>query len=152
MPHGHHNHTVPHEASHADEWHHHSRGEKPQAEHGAHISYASIIFWSSALVIATVASIGAVWIYFDHYIEKVKVERFEFNLYSLDQGEGDAFKMMQERESRTYKAGVLDGTLKQTGWVEGQNDVVQIPLSLAKEKVMKKYSQVPNQIPNQSPK
>ena len=141
MAHGQHSQTIPHEEPHADSWHHHSSGEKPQAEHGATISYGSIIFWSVALVVATVVSIGAVWIYFDHYIAKVKTDRFEYNLYSLDQNETDAFRIMQERQSRTYKAGVVDGALKSTGWIDPTKEVIQIPLSLAKEKIIKKYSQ-----------
>ncbi len=141
MAHGQHTHTVPHEEAHADSWHHHSSGEKPQVEHGATISYGSIIFWSVALVIATIGSIGAVWIYFDHYITKVKSDRFEYNLYTLDQTEADAFKLMQDRQVRTYKAGVVDGTLKTTGWIDPAKEIIQIPVSVAKEKVIKKYSQ-----------
>jgi hypothetical protein len=142
MAHDHHSHShvVPHEEPHADAWHHHTASEHPQFEHGSTIHYRSILFWSAALVIATVGSIGAVWIYFDHYVEKVKAERFEYNLYRFEQTEADAFKLMQDRPSRVYKTGV-DDSLNATGWIDPQKEVIQIPISLAKEKVLKKYSQ-----------
>ena len=136
-----HSHVVPHEEPHADVWHHHTASDHPQFEHGSTIHYRSIVFWSVALVVATVGSIGAVWLYFDYYIEKVKVERFEYNLYRFDQTEADAFRIMQDRQSRIYKTDVVEGSLKSTGWIDPAKEVIQIPISLAKEKVLKMYNQ-----------
>ena len=124
---------------HGEPWHQTSVAGA-QREHGGSISIGAVFFWGGLLVIATVGSIGAVWVYFDHYISKVKSDRFEYNMYSLDMSDADAFQIMRDRESRVYKTGALEGTLRAYGWVDAQKGVVQVPIAQAKDAVIKKYS------------
>lgn len=81
---GHHARTpAPHE--HADSWHHHVAAEGvPQREHLAVVNTMSLAKWFVILVVALVAVIIVISVYFTSAVTRMKAARIETNALSAE--------------------------------------------------------------------
>jgi|CXWL01.1.fsa_nt_gi hypothetical protein len=107
-----------------DDWHHHSASEGlPQEEHGG-IANPLILGKALGLIIlSTLALMGVTMLYFNYGFGKLHRERTDADL----SGDVTAYRSAAEKRLAEY------------GWINVATSEVQIPESVARQRVIERY-------------
>lgn len=119
--------AVEHEA--ADAWHHHDLAAEgaPQSEHAA-IARPAVLFQAFiAITLVVVVLVGILWVYFQNYTTALKASVIETTVLSKDYNQ---MKAKMDNELAGFSLGDAAG------------DKVNIPIDLAKQRVLKRYQQM----------
>jgi hypothetical protein len=127
-----HEHTPP-VHDHADSWHHHEAAEgMPQAEHAGVADPMAIARWFTIILVAVVALIVIISVYFVKYTTRMRHERIEtFGWISKD-----AVAAKKHAEGVLGEAG---GPITYE-WADPASGLVRIPIDAAMKKVVAEYS------------
>jgi hypothetical protein len=128
----HHAHT-PDVHEHADAWHHHTSDEGlPQVEHLGVVSTAVLARWFVVIVGALTLTLVALFVYFTSSVTQLKAQIQETTALGLE-----------ARKARDEAMAVLgaEGGPGVYRWSDPAAGKVQVPLSIAKERVIARYSQ-----------
>ncbi len=134
MSHDKHQHT-PEYADHADPWHTHTTDEAlPQAAHSERVNVPMVVAYGTACFAAITFVVLITIVYFNWYVTKTKIAREE----QVDSG--PTASSVLQAEYLNHRKGVEEVDFKQAGWIDGEKNVVRIPLDVAVKKVVDQYA------------
>jgi len=111
-----------------DEWHRHSAEEgSPQPEHAGHVSAPVLWIAFGSMVLFLVAVVGALIVYYDHYITNLRQERLETTRMAEEHG------LRYEAEARAQ--------LDSYAVVNAEAGTYQIPIDVAMDNVLEQYDE-----------
>lgn len=122
-----------HAGGHGDDWHHHDSSEGlPQAEHTAGINSGLVAQWFIGIMIAVVALVVLISIYFDHVATRLRSERVETTVSSKT-----------ALDARAEADKILGNNAPFAGytWTNPTTGTVQMPIEFGKNKVLERYAQ-----------
>lgn len=114
---------------HVDQWHHHSAAEgAPQEEHTGTVNPFLLAKWCGIIVATLVVTIGALWIYFDHYHVYLRQIRTEVSVT------GGHNVLRETGETQLSAAG------KPRQFIKLEGGAIAIPIDDAMKKVVAGYA------------
>jgi hypothetical protein len=120
---------LPHQPEHPDEWHAHTPAEGlPQEEHAAKANPVVLAGSLVASLVFLVVVVLVIFMYFETYVNRLRIERVEDTVLSKDQRQ---YKLVVSETFRDYS--MLPPQYAPQG-------VVTIPLEQAKQRVMQRYA------------
>jgi hypothetical protein len=109
-----------------DEWHHHTAAEGlPQEEHAGKVNTVVLTFVFFAIVSTISGTITASVLYFNRHITSLRQSAIE--------------NTKQAADANLYR-GESEKALTAFTWADARAGTVQIPLDMAKERVIRKYA------------
>ncbi|MFN0012681.1 MAG: hypothetical protein ACKVS8_13670 [Phycisphaerales bacterium] len=134
MTHDKHQHT-PELRDAADPWHTHTTDEAlPHVAHSERVNVPVVVAYGTACFIAIVVVCVVTVVYFNWYVTKTKIAREE----QVDNG--PTTNSVLQAEYLNHRKGVEEVDFKQTGWIDGEKNIVRIPLDVAMKKVVDQYA------------
>lgn len=110
----------------ADQWHHHEAAEgMPQKEHGPRVNTVVLTGVFLAIVIVITGTIAAAILYFNQHITVLRQHEIETTVLAAEANE---YRAAAEASFATYT------------WVDAEKGVVQLPLGVARERVLARYA------------
>lgn len=114
---------------HADDWHHHAKGEgRPQAEHTSVVNVNALFVWIIGISVFVVVSVVATLMYFNSYSNQLRASAVETT------NSAKAFKAAQFNAEKELG---LRGQAGEYAWMN--HDQVRTPIDVAKRKVVASY-------------
>jgi hypothetical protein len=109
-----------------DAWHHHTSDEgMPQKEHAPRVNTLVLTFVFVAIVTVISATIGASILYFTRHVTELRQQQIETTVLAAD---ANAYREQSEQ------------ALKEFGWADAEKGVVRLPLDIARQRVIARYS------------
>ncbi len=109
-----------------DSWHHHTAAEgAPQHEHGSRVNTVILTFVFIAIVSVISGTITSAVLYFNRHITSLRQSQIETTVLA--------------KAANEYRA-AAEAAQAKFGWADARAGAVQIPLDLARERVIKRYA------------
>lgn len=109
---------------HGDTWHQHGANDTPQQEHGSKIQPGVLINSIVLIIGGTVGLMAITLLYFNYWFTQTYRERTDISLAE----EYNVYKAQADEQMATFR------------WADVETGKVALPIDLATERVMKKYS------------